>query len=163
VPCRVQNAPSGWVVYINKLHGFCFSYPPVYTPVAKPWLEKYASYPQAVRKAAQEGRLLRLQHQEFEDASIQVLVENKAFDLQNFVKEAPTGIESPPEPAKFGNYTFYYYGTGGGGVCYPDQYFFNLHGKTLHISFDGPCVNDKTPTPETKEIEHRLLQTFRTF
>ena len=71
------------------------------------------------------------------------------------------GSESPPEPIKIGRYTFYYYGPGGGGVCYPDEYFFNLRGKTLNIDFDGPCRNDKTPTPEIKEIERRLLSCSR--
>jgi hypothetical protein len=92
-----------------------------------------------------------------------VYLQTTPFDLESFIKGAPTGSESPPEPVKIGDYTFYYYGPGGGGVCYPDQYFFNLLRKTLTIDFDGPCRNDKTPTPETKEIERRLLATFRTF
>jgi hypothetical protein len=58
---------------------------------------------------------------------------------------------------------FYYYGPGGGGVCYPDQFFYDLRGKPLSISFAGPCVEDKTPTASTKEMEQKLLATFRTF
>jgi hypothetical protein len=73
------------------------------------------------------------------------------------------GEEGPPAPRQFGNQTFYYYGPGGGGVCYADQFFYNLRDKPLSISFGGPCVNDKTPTPETKKIEEQLLLTFRTF
>lgn len=165
-PCPVENAPKGWIDYINRAYGFCFSYPPVYTPVAEPWLEKYTGDPtrsQALHKAAEEGRLLRLQHKKFDDAEIAVLLGTTRFDLHSLIKQAPMGSESPPDPIKVGRYRFYYYGPGGGGVCYPDQYFFNLRGKTLDIDFGGPCVRDKTPTPETKKIERQLLESFRTF
>ena len=37
--------------------------------------------------------------------------------------------------------SFYYYGPGGGGVEYPDQYFLNLKRKTLLIIFDGPYID----------------------
>jgi hypothetical protein len=83
--------------------------------------------------------------------------------LQSFVKTAPTGYETPPEPVHVGQYTFYYYGPGGGGVQYPDKYFFNLWGKTLYITFDGPYVGDKTPSAETKKLESEILATFSTF
>jgi hypothetical protein len=165
-PCPVENAPKGWMVYIDRAHGFCLSYPPAYTPSAKSWLDEYKSAPdywRTLSEAVHEGRLLQLQHKKFADASIWVWLQPTQFDLETFIEGAPTGSESPPEPVEIGRYTFYYYGPGGGGVCYPDQYFFNLRGKTLKIDFDGPCRGDKTPTPETKEIERRLLPTFRTF
>jgi hypothetical protein len=76
---------------------------------------------------------------------------------------APTGFDSPPEPQRIGQNTFYYYGTGGGGVSYPDGYYFNLHGKILAIDFDGPYENDKTPTPETNQMEQKVLASFREF
>ena len=165
-PCPVENAPKGWMVYIDRAHGFCLSYPPAYTPSAKSWLDEYKSAPdywRTLSEAVHEGRLLQLQHKKFADDSIWVWLQPTQFDLETFIEGAPTGSESPPEPVEIGRYTFYYYGPGGGGVCYPDQYFFNLRGKTLKIDFDGPCRGDKTPTPETKEIERRLLPTFRTF
>jgi len=89
--------------------------------------------------------------------------ENKPFNLQRFAETAPTGVESPPSPVQVGEYTFYYYGPGGGGVSYPDLYFFNLRGKTLHITFDGPYIHDKTPSAETRKLERELLATFRLF
>jgi hypothetical protein len=92
-----------------------------------------------------------------------VFLEDQPFNLESFVPGAPTGIEDPPEPKQFGSETFYYYGPGGGGVEYPDQYFYNLKGKTLEIAFDGPYVRSKTPSQETKDNEEILLQTFRTF
>jgi len=96
-------------------------------------------------------------------ANIFISFEDKAFDLQRFVERAPTGYDSPPEPMKAGPNTFYYYGPGGGGVSYADQYFFDLKGKTLYVFFDGPYVNDKTPSAETKALEPQLLSTLRVF
>lgn len=164
-PCPTPNAPAGWQTYVNPKYGFCFSYPPVYKPAAEPWLVGNADSETTLylRKAADEGRLFRLDSTQAADAAIVGEVENEPFDLQSFVKGAPTGEEGPPQPRTFGGQTFYYYGPGGGGVCYADQFFYNLRGKPLSISFGGPCVNDKTPTPETKEIEKKLLTTFRTF
>lgn len=167
-PCPVNGAPSGWPTYIDRVHGFCFSYPSTYVPVAQPWLEKYTHSPdkkslEHLRKAAQEVRLLRLQNGRDTTASIVLFIENQPFNLESFVAGAPTGIEDPPEPKHFGIETFYYYGPGGGGVSYPDNYFFDLKGKTLTMTFDGPYVNDKTPSPVTKNMEERLLGTFRIF
>jgi hypothetical protein len=85
------------------------------------------------------------------------------FDLSALVTRAPTGLESPPEPVPVGNKIFYYYGPGGGGVLYPDQYFFDLHGRTLNISFDGPYENDKTPSDAAKKMEMKVLETFREY
>jgi len=61
------------------------------------------------------------------------------------------------------HYTFYYTGPGGGGVDYSDDYLFNLHGKLLHIEFDGPYVDDNHPAPKVQELEPKLLATFRVF
>ncbi len=76
---------------------------------------------------------------------------------------APTGIDSPPKPIQIGENTFYYYGPGGGGVDYPDVYYFDLGGKILGIDFDGPYENEKTPTPATKQMEQRVLKSFQEF
>jgi hypothetical protein len=144
-PCSVKSGPSGWRIYVDRLHGFCFSYPSTYAVVAKPWLEKYTNNKIALeyfREAAKQGRLLRLQNRQETSAFIIVFLEDEPFDLQRFVRGAPTGIETPPEPRQVGTQTFYYYGPGGGGVAYADQYFFNLKGKTLSIVFDGPVARD---------------------
>jgi hypothetical protein len=79
------------------------------------------------------------------------------------MKMAPTGYDSPPEPVRLGKHTFYYYGPGGGGVSYPDGYYYNLRGKILVIYFDGPYENDKTPTAATKTMEKKVVGTFREF
>ena len=81
---------------------------------------------------------------------------DEEFQPDALIRMAPTGIESPPEPQRMGQNMFYYYGPGGGGVSYPDGYYFNLRGKILVIDFDGPYENDKTPTPETKKMEQKV-------
>ena len=46
---------------------------------------------------------------------------------------------------------------------YADQYFFNLKGKTLYISFDGPYAHEKGqkgPSYETKQMEIQMLSSF---
>lgn len=165
-PCPTTETPSGWKTYVNEKYRFCFSYPPIYTPVDEPWGPKYSDDPQYSRqlqKAAEEWRLSRLDDAQEAGDSVIVQIGTEPFDLQGLVKCAPTGEESPPQPSEIRGRTFYYYGPGGGGVCYPDQFFYNLRGKTLTISFTGPCVDDKTPSPQTKVIEQEMLATFRPY
>jgi hypothetical protein len=88
---------------------------------------------------------------------------DEEFRTDTLVRMAPTGIDSPPEPFQIGKDTFYYYGPGGGGVTYPDVYYFNLRGKILATGFDGPYENSKTPTPETKQMEQKVLKSFQEF
>ncbi len=164
-PCPTPNAPAGWKVYLNQKYRFCFSYPPIYEPVAEPWLEKYTNSAESsklVRQEVEEGRFATFQHRQNPDLSIGLLIGTEPFDLQSFVQQAPTGQEGPPVPRDIMGRRFYYYGPGGGGVCYGDQFFYNLRGKPLYIGFAG-CVDDKTPPPETKKIEEQMLATFQTF
>jgi hypothetical protein len=147
IPCVAQGATAGWKTYIDRKHGFCLLYPPIYKRVSN---------------TIRQEDIVTLSRSDLE-ASIYIAFEDKAFNLQSFVERAPTGYDSPPDPVRAGPSTFYYYGPGGGGVSYADQYFFYLKGKTLYISFDGPYVNDKTPSPETKALEPKLLSSLRTF
>jgi len=163
--CPTDNTPAGWKTYVNDKYRFCFSYPPNYTPIAEPWRE-YTDDPEYFRQigeAVDEGRAFYLQDTQHPDARLCITIATQAWDLNSLTKSAPTGQETPPEPKIIDGQVFYYYGPGGGGVCYPDQFFYDLRGKPLSISFSGPCVNDRTPTPATKEIEQKLLATFRTF
>jgi hypothetical protein len=148
-PCRTrgQGQTSTWGVYTDLGHRFCFRYPTSYTPVAQP-------------KSICRKPTLR---DEKAGADIYVCAGAEGFRLSALAEGAPTGIDSPPEAVRIGDNTFYYYGPGGGGVSYPDQYFFNLHGKTLHIDFDGPYDNDKTPSDEAKRMERKILARFREF
>ncbi len=108
VPCGTQSPADGWHTYVNRVHGFCFRYPSIYKRVPNVTGKKQLIKFQRLRS----------------DAYIFVWFENKSFDLQRFAEMAPTGCESPPEPVRVGEYTFYSYGPGGGGVTYPDLYFF---------------------------------------
>jgi hypothetical protein len=148
-PCRAhpQGETSAWRVYADLGHHFCFRYPTSYRPVAQP--------KNTCRKPAL--------HDQKTGADIYVCVTAEKFRLSALTEGAPTGIDSPPEPVRIGDNTFYYYGPGGGGVSYPDQYFFNLRGKTLSIDFDGPYENDKTPSDEAKKMERKALASFREF
>jgi hypothetical protein len=148
-PCTTpaSGETSTWRVYADQVHHFCFRYPESYKPIPKPKTDCRAS------KLRDEKA----------DADIGVCVRSWTFRPSNLVRMAPTGSESQPEPVKVGKYTFYFYGAGGGGVHYPDSYDFNFHGKILVIDFYGPYENDKSPTPETKKMELKLLATFREF
>jgi hypothetical protein len=140
-PVAALTVPRGWRTYTDRRHGFRISYPPTY---------------KRIRKRSDAVGMIRLQHRSL-DASIFIYASNMAFDLQKLIEQAPTGVEDTPQPQQVGGRTFYYYGPGGGGVCYPDSYFFNLRGKTLSVDFAGPCVDDKTPTAETKALEPLVL------
>jgi hypothetical protein len=134
-------------VYADANHHFCFRYPPSYKPVAK--------HEGSCRQPKLRDEKTR--------ANIYICVDRNKFELSSLAALAPTGIESPPEPVEIGSRTFYYYGPGGGGVQYPDRYYFNLRGNTLSIDFDGPYENDKTPTERAKEMERKVLASFYQF
>jgi hypothetical protein len=64
-------------------------------------------------------------------------------------------------PFRVGVHTFYYIGPGGGGVTYPDTFFYNLHGHILIIEFDGPYPPDrKSPSDAVKSFERVVLGSF---
>ena len=166
VPCPVSGVPSEWLTYVNRSHGYCFSYPPTYAITLKPWLRKYTEVEQAeqyTRKAAREHRAVRLRPTQTGDGAIWVVLDDgQTFNLQSLARLAPTGIEGPPEPKHIGTETFYFYGPGGGGVAYADRYFLGFRNKTLDFMFQAaPDIN--VPSQYTQSIEEPMLQTFRTF
>jgi hypothetical protein len=98
------------------------------------------------------------------NATIDVLAYGTPFRPGGLTRFAPTGIEDfQPKPIHTAHGEFYYYGAGGGGVDYPDAYYFGLHGKTFSIHFIGPYDGDKTPAAVTRQIEPKLLASFRRF
>lgn len=97
-----------------------------------------------------------------EPAAIQVGLLPGAFDLRKLIRGAPTGYDKPPDPQRFGANVFYYYGRGGGGVAYPDMYFFNLNGRALQIVFDGPYGGgSNSPTDKIQAVDKVILSSFR--
>ena len=145
---RVKRpVPRGWKTHTDPLHCFSISYPPDYKRVVNP---------------SDRVGLIRLQYRRL-NAHLFIYASDERFDLQEFVKRAPTGVITPPAPVQVDGKTFYVYGPGGGGVCYADRYFFNLRGKTLSVDFAGPCVNSKTPTKEIKALKPLVLGSLRVF
>ncbi len=145
------GTPPGWKTYVNRAHGFSFAYPPLYKLIRRP--------DTGMGKTATRGRWVGLRNQS-SDGRIDFRLTNKRFDLDSLKDHAPMGYEEPPPAVQEGDNTFYAYGAGGGGVEYPDQYFFNFRGKTLYIVFDGP-YQGKSPTEETEKIESQMLTSFR--
>ncbi|MGA2369909.1 MAG: hypothetical protein ABSG11_04520 [Candidatus Korobacteraceae bacterium] len=164
-PCPTGNVPAGWKTYINEKYRFCVSYPPVYAPIAEPWLEKYTETPdnsRETRKLAQENRYFLLEDTQESGALLSIVVTSDTFDLQDLAKSAPTGVEGPPGPKVFDNQVFYYYGAGGGGVNYADRFFYDLRSRTLIVAFGPPSDNNVT-SERTRKVEPQILATFRTF
>jgi hypothetical protein len=147
-PHACAPAPKGWEIYLDRSHGFCFQYPSIYRSVHNEYDKQGTVTLQRLRS----------------DGKIYIFFEDKPFELKRLENYGSTGIDSPPEPRQEGQNHFYYYGPGGGGVSYADRFFYNLEGKTLYITFDGPYPdNDKSPTTETKQYERKILESFRTF
>ena len=116
------------VQFLDQARGFCFWYPPLYKREAR-------LHESAFRK---EGQLLATlissePREAFSDdkeaAAIQVCLLPGAFDLQDLIRDAPTGYDTPPTRRRYGANVFYDYGGGGGGVAYPDTYYFSLDGR----------------------------------
>jgi hypothetical protein len=77
---------------------------------------------------------------------------------------APTGLnDTPPDAVRLPNRMFYFYGPGGGGVDYADQYMTEIQGKILSIQFGGPWRDSKSPIEETKRLETKILSTLQTY
>lgn len=147
-PCAtaVGSETSPWRVYIDRDRHFCFRYPGSYTPIAHP-------------KPSCRGPKLE---DKKSGANIGVCVLDEDFRADVLVGRMAPAFDSPPKPQRIGQNTFYHYGPGGGGVSYPESYYFNLRGKILAIDF-GPYEKDKTPTAETKQKEQEVLASLREF
>jgi hypothetical protein len=92
---------------------------------------------------------------------LEVSFDSTQFSTGYLKKYAPTGSEDIiPVAQVIEKNTFYYYGPGGGGVCYPDQYFLNHNGKVLIFTFSG-CDDDKTPSNDMMNIERQILLSFK--
>jgi hypothetical protein len=164
-PCAASPTQPGWHVYVDTKDRFCFEYPPQYQVAptvtapgvggipANQWVARLATNPQPMELATAD---------DWDNATIDVIAYGTPFRRAKLSAFAPTGMEdNPPERIHTTHAEFYYYGPGGGGVDYPDSYYFELRGRTFSFEFFGPYEGDKTPAAVTKEIEPKLLASFR--
>lgn len=151
-PTQVQEpVVSNWLVYQNPIYKFQFNYPPEFVSPIDGGGVNFVD----------NQNLVNLSSQEYKN-TIRIDLDPQKFSLDYLRKYAPTGSENfAPQPKTFGTNTFYYYGPGGGGVNYADQYFYNLNGQILIFIFDGPYENDKTPSESTKQLANQILSTFK--
>ncbi|MEK9181174.1 MAG: hypothetical protein AAB871_02995 [Patescibacteria group bacterium] len=150
----MEGVAADWKTYKNDKYGFEIKYPSDYKIAPLPELDEYW-------KSKGLEYLMNVKQAQA-NASIQIYTQGQ-FDLDRVMREyAPTGLQDIlPVVKVIGQNTFYYYGPGGGGVEYPDQYFYNLAGKLLVTNFDGPYENDKTPSNAAKQMEIQMLGTFK--
>jgi hypothetical protein len=163
-PCREHSTQAAWKVFVDQKLGFCFEYPPQYQ-IAPPrhapgvsgtdkekWLGRLATKPGSVELATADDE---------ENAIIDIYLSDAPCSVDRLKRSAPTGYaDIPPKRIRTAHGTFYFYGAGGGGVDYPDEYYTRLQGGTLTIAFIGPYAGDKTAT---KHIEPKVLASFRRF
>jgi hypothetical protein len=165
-PCKGDDSHAGWRIYVNHEFRFCLLYPPSYHELPAPPRDEFSS-----------TRLFlgNLMLNNLPPGTHGGPVNNEAgFGFVSIPKDfsvkqmqtccAPTGLDDiPPATVRLGKRVFYFYGAGGGGVDYPDQYLMELNGKILSIQFGGPWKDSKSPIEETKRLETKILSTLQTF
>lgn len=155
--------------YINDVLGFELSYPssyhreesPVPSPVAdrseiaKWQLLMHATTGKDEARCEDEGQCDKF-------GRMLVALDHRRFDLHTIGEHYEHMGWTQPEPFRVGAHMFYYIGAGGGGVNYPDTFFYNLHGRILIIEFEGPYPPDsKSPSDATRGFEKIVLESFR--
>jgi len=142
---------SNWLNYEDYYYGFKFMYPISY--ILQETSGGGRSY---INNNISLAKFITTDNKTLEV----FLDDSELFSVENLKKYAPTGSEDiVPTSRSLSGSIFYYYGPGGGGVCYPDQYFYNLRDQILIFEFYG-CENDKQPPEDTKIIEQHLLSSF---
>jgi hypothetical protein len=165
-PCKTEDSHAGWQIYVNHDFRFCLLYPPTYREMPTPPPDEFSS-----TRVFLSG--LDLKHlppgthggPTDNKAGIGFVYIPKPFSVRQMETCcAPTGQDdTPPATVRLGKSVFYFYGPGGGGVDYPDQYLMELNGKILSIEFGGPWKDSKSPIEETKRLETKILSTLQTY
>jgi hypothetical protein len=160
-----QTKPLPLKAYINNAVGFELSYPVTYR-------RKESSLTSAPSHSEQSRVLLYAttgpgerrcedQGECDEFGTLVIALDSRHFDLETIGKHYEHTGWTQAAPFRVGAHTFYYIGAGGGGVAYPDTFFYNLHGRILVIEFSGPYpLDSKSPSHATKSIERVVLESF---
>jgi hypothetical protein len=146
-----KSAPSTkqvhWVKYVNREYGFSFWYPDTYRPAKADDLCMNNDY---------RRYLLCLERSDNSEAAIWVtLVIAEPFKLY------PDKSDTMPRRQLIGRHVFYSQVVGSMAVGFADNYDLNLKGKKLEFEF-GPD-DGVDPGAVTRQLEPRILKTFRTF
>jgi hypothetical protein len=164
-PCEADATHPGWRVYTNREFRFCLQYPPKYHKVPASSPDEFSNT--RVFLGSLTLNTLRPGTHGWpvnNKASISFVYIPKTFSMRQMQTCcAPTGADEPPAPMRFGGHVFYFYGPGGGGVDYPDEFLIEMNGKILLTSFGGPWKNSKSPIEEIRRLEPKILSTFQTF
>jgi hypothetical protein len=166
-PCDLHPTRTGWHVFVDHQDRFCFEYPPKYH-VAPAVFAPGVSTGNTTRfigrlttaPSSSEGGI----GDDPKAATINIFTYGIPFRPEDLTKRAPTGAQdAPPQRIHAAYGEFYYYGRGGGGIDYPDVFYFGIRGRTFSIDFAGPYSRGNTPDPETKRIEPEVLAGFHSF
>jgi hypothetical protein len=156
----MHRTEPGWHVFVDHKDRFCFEYPPQYQ-VAPPKFGANVSHGLASeflgRLTTKPSPALTAVSDDPKDATIGVFAYGTQF------RPNAQDRDHAPEHIHAAHEEFYYYGRGGGGVDYPDSFYFGLRGQTSSSEFIGPYTQSNIPDADTKDIEPKVLASFRHF
>jgi hypothetical protein len=164
-PCEAHTAHPDWLIYTNRELHFCLRYPPTYHEVSVPSSDESSIFQLVGRLDLNELPPGTYGAPVDNKASIYFVLNPKSFSVKQLQTCcAPTGLDdTSPTTIHIAERVFYFYGPGGGGVDYPDDYLMEINGKILSIQFGGPWKDSKSPIEETKRLETTILSTLQTY
>jgi hypothetical protein len=165
-PCEADTTHPDWRVYTNHEFRFCLRYPPTYREVPAPPPDEFSSTRGSLDSLELKSLPLGTYGGPVDNkAGIGFVYIPKSFSVRQMETCcAPTGLDdTPPTTLSVNHHVFYFYGPGGGGVNYADQYLMEMNGKILSIQFGGPWKDSKSPIEEMKSLEAKILSTLQTY
>jgi hypothetical protein len=136
-----------WHKYVNREYGFSFWYPDAYRPAKaddRCMDDDYRRY------------LLCLERSDNSEVIIWVTVV-----IAEPFKLYPDKSDTMPRRQLIGGHVFYSQVVGSMAVGFADNFDLNLKGKKLEFEFGPDDVG--APSTETRQLESKILKTFRTF
>jgi len=139
-----------WHKYANREYGFSFSYPDIYMPVSPPGIDSDCKQ----NEKCYLPFLLYLSRRDSREANFWLIISPQPFHLDYEPSVEPTR-------QRYGGHVFHVGSGGSMGVGFTDFYAVDLKGQSIWFVF-GPD-NGQMPSRETKQLESRIMKTFRTF